>query len=209
MPAKKSHCLRGHELTEANSYHPPKAPHKSLCRECIALRNAARERRHPKPCIDCGAETATAIGTRPSSRCGECRAERRRAQTAAKMRRLRAEGYRPPVGERLWTREQRDRFWARVSFGEACWEWQGLRTRGGYGIFDLMGTRLGAHRAAWEMTHGPIPDRLMIRHDCDNRRCVRPDHLRTGTHKDNVRDAVERGRYRSGDDHWTRRGSAT
>lgn len=52
----------------------------------------------------------------------------------------------------------------------------------------------GAHRYAWEQANGPIPDGLFVLHSCDNRRCVNVEHLRLGTHTDNMRDASQRGR---------------
>jgi len=47
---------------------------------------------------------------------------------------------------------------------------------------------------AYALTHGPIPDNLVVRHACDNRACVNPAHLSTGTHYDNAQDRVERNR---------------
>ena len=51
-----------------------------------------------------------------------------------------------------------------------------------------------AHRLAWELTFGPIPDGLHVLHACDNPPCIRPDHLMLGTQRANMRDAGRKGR---------------
>ena len=51
-----------------------------------------------------------------------------------------------------------------------------------------------AHRAAWELANGPVPNGMSVLHRCDNPPCVRPEHLFVGTQKDNVRDMIEKGR---------------
>jgi hypothetical protein len=51
-----------------------------------------------------------------------------------------------------------------------------------------------AHRVAWTLHHGQIPDGMSICHHCDNPPCVRPDHLFVGTHGDNCRDKISKGR---------------
>lgn len=93
-----------------------------------------------------------------------------------------------------------DRFAARVAFAgeDECWLWQGSRTkwRMSYGVFwdPLLGREVRAHRRAYELTFGPIPDGLIVRHKCDVPLCCNPYHLEVGTHADNSRDMVERGR---------------
>lgn len=97
-----------------------------------------------------------------------------------------------------------ERFMRFVPIGDGCWDWSGATARNGYGVFQLgVGRREYAHRVAFQMFTGPIACGLVVRHRCDNRRCVRPDHLEVGTAKDNVRDMFERGRAHvtSGESH--------
>jgi hypothetical protein len=89
------------------------------------------------------------------------------------------------------------RFASYIVRGESCWEWSGPRTPDGYGQFGLAGDTFYAHRISWVLQHGQIPsDRPIILHRCDNPPCVNPDHLRAGTHLENMRDKVQKGRWR-------------
>jgi len=91
----------------------------------------------------------------------------------------------------------RERFWSKVDVGDddECWEWQrGTFKHGGYGAFQLKGAKR-AHRIAYRMEVGPIPESMQINHTCDNRICVNPRHLYCGTQLDNVRDIVRRERH--------------
>lgn len=83
------------------------------------------------------------------------------------------------------------------SAGNGCWEWRGPRSARGYGSLNTADGRLYAHRVAYELHNGPIPDGLVVRHKCDNPPCVNPNHLEIGTQLDNIQDSVERGRNRN------------
>ena len=93
--------------------------------------------------------------------------------------------------------EYRDRFLDKVSPepNSGCWLWIGAMRNRGYGSFQFRGGQWRAHRAAYEMFIGPIPDGLFVTHSCDTPSCVNPRHLSVGTHTDNMRDM--RGRDRS------------
>jgi hypothetical protein len=69
-----------------------------------------------------------------------------------------------------------------------CWIWKGVTT--GYGTFRGQ----AAHRVAWQIEHGLIPDGMMVLHRCDNPPCVNPKHLFLGTARDNAQDARSKGR---------------
>lgn len=86
------------------------------------------------------------------------------------------------------------RFWRRVQKGEGCWIWIGGRTGNGYGAVRFAGRDQPTHRVSWEMAYGPVPPGLWVLHHCDNKPCVRPDHLFLGTPADNTRDMHSKGR---------------
>lgn len=73
---------------------------------------------------------------------------------------------------------------------DACWPWLGSLNRKGYGCFGS----LLAHRVSYRTYKGPIPAGLYVLHNCDNRRCQNPAHLRVGTQADNMLDMYGRGR---------------
>lgn len=76
-----------------------------------------------------------------------------------------------------------------------CWLWLGgVSSRGGYAYVYINGESFRAHRIQWERFNGPIPKGMLICHHCDTPSCINPDHLFLGTHTDNMRDAVRKGR---------------
>jgi hypothetical protein len=91
------------------------------------------------------------------------------------------------------------RLWAKVDKTPTCWLWRGAKSRG-YGRFKVDTVHAPrVHRIVWELTHGPIPTGLSVLHRCDTPACVNPAHLFLGTQRDNVYDAIEKGRHRIGD----------
>jgi len=105
------------------------------------------------------------------------------------------------------------RFWSHVATGtgDECWPWLGMRHSDGYGRFSLRSDRREpdrpervayerayAHRLAYELVYGPVPDGLEVLHRCDNPCCCSPYHLWVGTKGDNLRDAWQKGRRKAG-----------
>jgi hypothetical protein len=72
-----------------------------------------------------------------------------------------------------------------------CWIWQNCSNKQGYGLFRHKKRSFLAHRFAYEYYVGPLDDKLMICHECNNTRCVNPDHLRQDTRLSNSIDMVK------------------
>jgi hypothetical protein len=80
-----------------------------------------------------------------------------------------------------------DRFWMKVQKGPGCWIWTGAISSTGYGSFGEPIQSVGrlAHRIAYALTVGPIPEGKDLDHTCHNRACVNPSHLRPVSRKQN------------------------
>ncbi len=99
-----------------------------------------------------------------------------------------------------------DRFWSKVDkapghgpWGD-CWLWTGYTKSDGYGSLKYHKRLYSAHRFAWMVQIGEIPDGegwhgTVIRHRCDIRNCVKPEHLELGTQFENIQDRDRRGRH--------------
>ena len=86
----------------------------------------------------------------------------------------------------------------RVQITPGCWWWIGSLNLQGYGRLRHEGKFKKASHLFYELYRGEIPQGMIIRHTCDNPSCVNPQHLLLGTHSDNMRDMVSRGRHRKG-----------
>ena len=100
-----------------------------------------------------------------------------------------------------------DRFWSRVDKSggpNGCWPWTSYRLPSGYGrivrgvnapdhISGGVAQNMIAHRVAWELANGTIPEGKQVLHVCDCPPCQNIRHLYLGTNVDNMRDRVQRG----------------
>ena len=109
---------------------------------------------------------------------------------------------------RVQESERVEHFWSKVNKGGPvvrpelgpCWDWTDHLTDRGYGQYFVYRRPVYAHVYAYTLTHGRPKQKVL--HHCDRKPCVRPDHLYDGTQKQNMRDAVGRGRVPHGDGHY-------
>jgi hypothetical protein len=102
--------------------------------------------------------------------------------------------------------DAQEKFWsyAKILGTDCCWEWQGALDSYGYGTFNFQyepKRRKGilSHRISYFLTHGNLPDHLLVCHHCDNTKCVNPQHLFLGTHNDNRHDSIKKNRHCRGE----------
>ena len=79
-----------------------------------------------------------------------------------------------------------DRLWAKVDKTGQCWVWTASLNPAGYGQINIAGRPKLAHRVAFELERGPIPDGMQLDHLCRNRKCVNPAHLEPVTNRTNT-----------------------
>lgn len=82
-----------------------------------------------------------------------------------------------------------------------CWVWKKSCCRSGYGQIKVFKKMVLAHRYSYEIHKGEIPKGMEILHECDNKKCINPAHLKAGTHSQNMKDAGIRGLMRKGINH--------
>lgn len=97
------------------------------------------------------------------------------------------------------TRGDKKRFWDKVDTAGSCWEWAGCIDKDGYGKFSVGYKSIVAHRFAYSLVSGLIPEGMCVCHHCDNPGCVKPSHLFLGTDADNHKDSVAKGRRARGE----------
>lgn len=84
------------------------------------------------------------------------------------------------------TMNMEERFWYFTTKTDGCWSWHSTHVSSGYGVLSYKGRQIRAHRVAYELLVGPIPDTLVLDHLCKNRGCVNPDHLEVVTKGENT-----------------------
>lgn len=126
-------------------------------------------------CLICSSEITTRGATKYCSMACYSASDRRRGSAKASVQRIMAFVSPEP--------------------NSGCWLWTGAATKHGYPLIRADGRNRHAHRMMASLIYGAIPAELVVRHLCNNTFCVNPDHLRVGTHADNVADKVGARRH--------------
>jgi hypothetical protein len=100
-----------------------------------------------------------------------------------------------------YVNRMKNRFWKSVKKTETCWNWTGSFDTRGYGQIVVCGTLHSTHRIAYILYHGRIPGKLHILHSCDNRACIKREHLRAGTDEENRLEKIAKKRHDFGENH--------
>ena len=96
---------------------------------------------------------------------------------------------------RFKTLKQKLAYYTAKEKGKACHLWTGYVSEQGYGIVRWKDKTLRAHRAAYEVANGPIPEASVIHHTCSTRNCINAKHLQAVTHAENTAEMLERRMY--------------
>ncbi len=94
------------------------------------------------------------------------------------------------------------RFMSKVTPTPSCWLWDATIMNTGYGQIYYKRKLQLAHRVSYMLFVGTIPKGLWVLHNCDNRRCVNPNHLYVGTRQDNMDDMINRNHSQKGERHY-------
>lgn len=92
-----------------------------------------------------------------------------------------------------FSNSEKNKFLSHIIKKEDCWSWDST-TRFGYGKFRIKDKEYMAHRVSYYLNFGIDPKDLFVCHKCDNRICVKPEHLFLGSNRDNMQDALLKGR---------------
>ena len=137
-------------------------------------------------CKRCGHEWWPRIETRPKS-CPECTSE------------IWDRDYKLKSGVKPRSIQETMAKYVVKPTDSECWGWLGTTDKDGYGRFTKKGKQTLAHRAAYELYIGPIPEGIKVCHTCDNPPCTNPAHLFLGTTLDNKTDSVNKKRHAHGE----------